>query len=118
MPTNIIFTCPVCAGHELQQIQQAVHRIPITLHRSKNGEYTATTIGSVQELKGRILGYRCAHCRYPDVPNHEDADGFYWQSIDDITAAGALTTQENTPCRAPQKSALCAEGEASESAWG
>ncbi len=112
MSTNIIFTCPACAGHELMQIQQAVHRIPVSLLLSENGDYVANPIGRVQELKGRILGYRCAHCRYPDGPNHEDADGFYWQSIGDITAAGALTSPDS-PCILPPVSSIICQPDGS-----
>ena len=91
MATKIIFTCPACGGHELMQIQQAVHRIPIDLQRTADGEWEALPVGSTQELKGRTLGYRCARCRYPDVPNHEDSDGFYWQTPEQIATSGALT---------------------------
>lgn len=92
MATNIIFTCPICGGHSLMQIQQAVHRTPISLARSADGEWSTAPTDRTQELRGRVLGYRCSQCRYPDVPNHEDADGFYWQTPEQILAAGVLST--------------------------
>lgn len=90
MATKIIFTCPVCGSHELMQIQQAVHRVHISLARGEGGMWQTNTVGEVQELTGRILGYRCAQCRYPDVPNHEDNDGFYWQTLQQIDEAKVL----------------------------
>lgn len=90
MDTKIIFTCPVCGSHELMQIQQAVHRAPIGLTRRNDGEWLYESEGSVQELKGRTLGFRCGRCRYPDVPNHEDSDGFYWQTLNHVASAGVL----------------------------
>ena len=90
MVTKIIFTCPVCGSHELMQIQQAVHRVRIDLARNKDGGWLSVSMGEGQEIKGHTLGFRCARCRYPDVPNHEDSDGFYWQTLDHVAAAGVL----------------------------
>lgn len=98
MSMKIVFTCPVCGCHDLMQIQQAVHRMPIEVTCSHEGEWSSEVVGAVQELKGRTLGYRCAHCRYPDVPNHEDAGGFYWQTLNQAADAGALRRlAERTP---------------------
>ncbi len=99
MVTKIIFTCPVCGSHDLMQIQQAVHRVCIDLTRGKDGGWLPAAMGEVQELKGRTLGFRCAQCRYPDVPNHEDADGFYWQTLNQVAAAGVL--QDSAASSAP-----------------
>ena len=92
MNTRIIFTCPACGSHELMRIQQAVHRTPITIMRADNGEWSSLPVGSIQELHGSTLGYRCAHCRYPDVPNHDTNDGFHWQTLDHVAAAGVLSS--------------------------
>ena len=89
------------------KIQQAVHRIPIRLGYSESGEWCAAPAGSVQELTGRVLGYRCAHCRYPDVPNHEDSDGFYWQSLDAVNAAGVLQTAGKHSASVPCGFTIC-----------
>lgn len=97
MATNIIFTCPACGSHELMSIQQAVHRTPITLMREASGEWSSLPSGSIQELHGSTLGYRCARCRYPDVPNHDTQGGFHWQTLDHVAAAGVLSTPENEP---------------------
>lgn len=97
MTTNIIFTCPACGSHELMSIQQAVHRTPITLMRTAGGEWSGIPSGSIQELRGSTLGYRCASCRYPDIPNHDTNGGFHWQTLDHVAAAGVLSTPGDAP---------------------
>lgn len=97
MTTNITFTCPVCGSHELMSIQQVVHRTPITLVRTAGGEWSAIPSGSIQELRGSTLGYRCASCRYPDIPNHDTNGGFHWQTLDHVAAAGVLSTPGDAP---------------------
>jgi hypothetical protein len=77
------------------RIQQAVHRTPITIMRADNGEWSSLPGGSIQELHGSTLGYRCANCRYPDVPNHDTNDGFHWQTLDHVAAAGVLSSPED-----------------------
>ena len=79
------------------RIQQAVHRTPITIMRADNGEWSSLPGGSIQELHGSTLGYRCANCRYPDVPNHDTNDGFHWQTLDHVAAAGVLSTPGDAP---------------------
>ena len=93
---NIIFTCPVCGSHELLCIQQAVHRTPISIMRTDSGEWSSTPNGSIQELYGSTLGYRCAHCRYPDVPNHDTNSGLHWRTLDHVAAAGVLSSPVET----------------------
>ena len=90
MDTEVVFTCPSCGCHELMSIQQAVHRTPVSIHQRENGGWSAVPHGNTQELHGSTLGYRCARCRYPDVPNHDDFNGFYWQRMEQIAAVGAL----------------------------
>lgn len=107
MTTNIIFTCPACGSHELMSIQQAVHRTPITLMRTAGGEWSGIPSGSIQELHGCTLGYRCASCRYPDVPNHEDADGFYWQTLDAVSAAGVLSKLDDSSALLHGRFTIC-----------
>ena len=90
MDTEVVFTCPSCGCHELMSIQLAVHRTPVSVRQTKNGGWAAAPCGNTQELLGSTLGYRCARCRYPDVPNHDDFNGFYWQRMEQIAAVGAL----------------------------
>lgn len=73
------------------QIQQAVHRDSINLWRTAGGKWEVKCEGQGQELAGEVSGYRCAQCRYPDVPNHDDSEGFYWKTLEHVDAAGTLT---------------------------
>ena len=91
MAAKILFTCPVCGGHELMLIQRAVHRDLISLLKTEDGKWVIKRDGPGQELTGEVSGYRCSSCRYPDVPNHDDSEGFYWQTLEHVEAAGVLT---------------------------
>ena len=107
MATSIIFACPACGNHELMRIEQAVLRTPVALSSGTDTPWVALPSGPVQELKGRTLGYRCARCRYPDVPNHEDADGFYWQSLEQVAAAGVLSLPESEGAQPARVFMIC-----------
>lgn len=90
----ITFTCPHCHGHRLQQIKQAIHRAEVNVTTASDGRLTAKPMGVIEELNGPVLGYRCRDCRYPDIRNHEDNGGFYWQTIEDVHAAACITIEE------------------------
>ena len=92
MDTEVVFTCPSCGCHELMSIQQAVHRTPVSVRQTVNGGWITVPRGDTEELHGSTLGYRCARCRYPDVPNHDDFNGFYWQRMEQVAAVGALAS--------------------------
>lgn len=97
MDTEVVFTCPSCGCHDLMSIQQVVHRTPIAIMRTDSGEWSGVPCGSIQELYGSTLGYRCASCRYPDVPNHDTNGGFYWQTLDHVASVGVLSTPGDAP---------------------
>lgn len=101
----ITFTCPHCGGHQLQQIRQAIHRTEVKITTALNGMLTDTPIGVVEELRGPVLGYRCRKCRYPDIQNHDVCGGFFWNTPEDVHAAGCLTiTSEH---HAPHRCMIC-----------
>ncbi len=91
MDIEVVFTCPSCGCHELMIIQQVVHRTPVSLQQTENRGWTVVPRGNTQELHGSTLGYRCSRCRYPDVPNHDDFNGFYWQRPEQIAVVGAVS---------------------------
>ncbi|MBQ4613873.1 MAG: hypothetical protein IJB31_02980 [Akkermansia sp.] len=101
----ITFTCPNCGGHQLQQLQQAIHRTEVKVTTSPSGKLNPAPSGVVEELRGPILGYRCRNCRYPDTRNHDTGGGFFWNTLEQIHNAGCLViTEESTE---PQRCMIC-----------
>ncbi len=98
---TITFTCPHCGGHQLQQLRQAIHRTEVKITTALNGQLVDTPIGVVEELRGPVLGYRCRECRYPDIQNHDENGGFFWNTPDDVHAAGclAISSEHHSPHR-------------------
>ena len=103
----ITFTCPNCGGHQLQQLQQAIHRTEVHVSASTSGKLMPTPCGVVEELRGAVLGYRCRTCRYPDRQNHEQDGGFYWNTLEQVHTAGCLIISET--CTTPQRCMICHE---------
>lgn len=101
----ITFTCPNCGSHQLQQIRQTIQRTEVKVTTTSGGELKTSPIGVVEELRGPVLGYRCRSCRYPDIRNHEDKSGFYWQKPEDVHEAGCLVITDGV--NTPQRCMIC-----------
>ena len=102
---TITFTCPHCGGHKLQQIRQVIHRTEVNISAAPTGELIPAAIGVVEELRGPVLGYRCRNCRYPDINNHEESNGFFWTTPQSVHSAGALAIGQEPA--APQRCMIC-----------
>lgn len=101
----ITFTCPNCGGHQLQQLQQAIHRTEVKVSASPSGKLIPSPSGVVEELRGAILGYRCRNCRYPDTRNHEHSGGFFWSTLEHVHSAGCLRISETST--EPHRCMIC-----------